>query len=191
MNQVLKLMQTVGYKVEDIKELITSLEMNKGFRELFELIRYNEKRFEVVIFSGCNTIFVDWIVERHQISDLIRKFYSNKAEISEDGSISVKRTHEHFCQMCDLSQCKQKLFKDYLEERLKENVTFENFVFIGDGKNDYCLTKGLKEGDLVCYRKGFPLEKLVLEGLREKEIICEGLCCESGLDVVEKLNKKN
>lgn len=190
MHNVMDLMRNEGFAIAEIKSLIESLELNTGFKDLFEFIKENKNKFEVIIFSGCNTIFVEWVIQFRQLENLIFKYYSNIAEYTSDGAIAIKSTHDHDCEDCDRSQCKQTLLKNYLFERQKENVLFKNMVFVGDGSNDFCLTKILTNDDLVCYRIGFELEKQInkwLEFNKKEEYLCRLLPWNTGFEIIESL----
>lgn len=189
MHNIFEIFHQQNFQVEEIKKIINSLELNKGFKELFEFINLKKESFEVIIFSGCNTIFVEWVIKNHKIDHIIRKFYSNKAEITNEGRINVDKTHEHDCENCEVSQCKQRLFKDYLTERSNEFVEFEEIVFIGDGGNDFCLAKFLKGSNLVCYREGYVLERLIDKFTENgnKEFTCDLLKWNDGFEIIEKI----
>ncbi len=190
MHNVLNLMKNEGFEISEIKTLIESLEMNTGFRDLFGFIKDNDNKFEVIIFSGCNTIFIEWIIKYRQLENLVYRYYSNIAQYTQDGAIAVEPTHNHDCLDCDRSQCKQILLKDFLKERNNENIYFKNMVFIGDGTNDFCLTKILTNNDLVCYRIGYVLEKRiknwqVLNNMQE--YLCKLLPWNTGYEIIERL----
>jgi len=89
MNEVMDLMNREGFAISEIKSFIESLELNIGFKDLFDFINQNINKFEVIIFSGCNTIFVEWIIRYRQLDNLIYKYYSNLAEYTSDGRIAI------------------------------------------------------------------------------------------------------
>jgi len=190
MNDVMDVMHEEGYDVPEIKNIIENLEYNIGFKDLFSFIEQNKNRFEVVIFSGCNTIFVDWIIRKKKLDNIIVEYHSNLAEISKDGKIKIRSTHLHECKECDLSQCKQKLLKDYVSRRDAQNIKFKNVVFVGDGKNDFCLTKVLSKNDLVCYRIGYKLEEKIAKWKKDnfvEEVEYQSLPWNTGFEIIEKL----
>ena len=190
MNDVMILMKNEGFAISEIKSFIESLELNIGFKDLFDFIKENKNKFEVIIFSGCNTIFVEWVIQYRKLDNLIYKYYSNIAESSTKGVIAIKSTHNHDCADCDKSQCKQILLRDYLIERKKENISFKNMVFVGDGSNDFCLTKILTNNDLVCYRIGYALEKQIKKWLdlnKKEEYLCRVLPWNTGFEIIERL----
>lgn len=190
MNDIMHLMKQEGFDIPQVKNIIESLEYNIGFKDLFDFISENEKCFDVIIFSGCNTVFIEWILESKQIKKLILKFYSNIAEISHTGVLKVDSTHSHDCLSCDKSQCKQLLLKEFLSQQNNLNVSYRNLVFVGDGSNDFCLTKILNKSDLVCYRVGYELEKKIKNwknSNKSDEYICNLLPWNTGFEIIEKL----
>ena len=190
MNQVMQLMKNEGYEIPEIKSFIESLELNIGFKDLFDFLKSNQNKFEVILFSGCNTIFVEWVTQYRKIDNIIYKYYSNIAEYTSDGAIAVKPTHSHDCKDCEISQCKQTLLKDYLNERKNEKINFKQMIFVGDGSNDFCLTKMLSEKDLVCYRIGYDLEKKIQKWItlnNKNEYVCRLLPWNTGFEIIESL----
>jgi len=80
--------------------------------------------------------------------------------------------------------------KDYLKERTNENIIFKNMVFVGDGSNDFCLTTIFTNNDLVCYRIGFALEKMIKKWQvqnEKNEYICKLLPWNTGFEIIENL----
>lgn len=190
MNDIMHLMSKEGFSIAEVKKIIQSLEYNIGFKDLFDFISDNKHRFEVIIFSGCNTVFLEWILESKKIENLIFKVYSNIAKITQAGVLTVDSTHVHDCSSCDKSQCKQVLLQDFLNQQRNKNVSYRNLVFVGDGVNDFCLTKILTKDDLVCYRIGFELEKKITEWKKCNNLDdynCHLLPWKTGFEIVDKL----
>jgi len=46
----------------------------------------------------------------------------------------------------------------------KSSIKYDVVAFVGDGENDFCPTVRLRETDIVFPRRGFPLDKHIIEG---------------------------
>ena len=57
--------------------------------------------------------------------------------------------------------CKGKIVGEIMHSHLEKQVSGEviKFVYGGDGKNDFCAAKQLRNGDAVLARKEFTLEE--------------------------------
>jgi len=77
-----------------------------------------------------------------------------KNKEDEDGD-NVELMNPHYCDLCAANLCKTKvLCEEVLPRHKKRNYDFANqIVYIGDGGNDFCPIRQLKEGDYAFVRK--------------------------------------
>lgn len=189
MQEVYKKMNDENIKIERIKEIVEDIEFNPGFIELFEFLKSNQKLFETLIISGANTLFLKWILQKHNLTDLFPIYYSNIAEPCQNHIIKIEPYHTHDCLSCDQSQCKRIILKEYLETKKIENTYYSNLIFIGDGLNDYCPATFFMEGDILFPRYEFPLyKKLDLEGYKDK-LRCGIHYWKDGHKIIEVISK--
>ena len=187
MQRVFLRLKNDGVKLEQVKALIQGLKLSKNFSDLFEFIRKKISRFDCIIISGANTLFIKWLIEKHKWEDIFLDYYANPAEPNEEKLISIRNYHSHNCESCDGSQCKSIVLNDYLT---KKNNPYRNVIYLGDGGNDYCPSKLLKESDLLFPRKKYRLYEMLFKKQKIKNLKCKVIPWENGLEIIEaiKLN---
>ena len=113
----------------------------------------------IIIISDSNSDFICHILKTLGLDDLVEKVFTNPASWSEAGLLEIKPYHHQ--ETCDLSTanlCKGQILEDYVKESEKQ---FSFLCYVGDGRNDFCPSLRLGEGDLVCVREGFSLQKYI------------------------------
>lgn len=192
MREVFQNLKKLNFSVNDLKTIIESIELNEGFKEIFDFLSENKHSFESIIISGSNTLFVDWVIKKNGIENVFTKVYSNKADLCEQNLIKIDPTHAHECDSCNPCQCKRIVLKDFLEEKRKmEQVFYTNKVFIGDGENDFCPGKDFGREDFVLGRSGFHLDLYVKKLMNEKKFgyPYNYLSWRNGHDIMKVLRK--
>jgi 2,3-diketo-5-methylthio-1-phosphopentane phosphatase len=155
--------------LEQIKKRVESIPLNEGFSEIFEFIRKNKEKFETLIVSGANTLYIKWLIEYHKINDIIDGYFSNFAEPDEEMLIKISPNHVHNCPICthDLSQCKKKVLEEFFYKLknigYKESVysVYCSILYIGDGSNDFCPSTMLGINDFLFPREDYELHQMV------------------------------
>jgi len=155
--------------LEQIRKIVESIPLNEGFLEIFEFIRNNKEKFETLIVSGSNTLYIEWLIDYHKLNDIIDGYFSNFAEQDEDMLIRISPNHVHNCPLCceDLSQCKKKVLEEFFFKiknlRNKDSVysLYSAIVYVGDGSNDLCPSTLLGKNDFLFPREEFQLHKIV------------------------------
>ena len=163
---------------------VESIELTKGMKELFEFIRENKEKFNIIIASCSNTFTINTILKYNKINDLIDDIRTVIANPSEENLFIVTQNRFHNCKNCNPAQCKKEEFLDYE----KENGTFKYHVYICDGLNDFCLTKILGKNDYVCVRKDYDLyKKLCVE--KKDKVDCNIFTWSNAEEIIEILKK--
>jgi len=189
MQQVYIHLKADNVPLSKIKERVEKIPLNKGFLELFEFMKSKKERFDTLIISGANTMFLQWFLAKHNVVNLFPKYYSNIAIPDEEVLIRINPFHQHDCTNCDLSQCKKVLFKLYLSSNNIDINHYSNVLYAGDGENDYCLSTFLRENDMLFPRIGFPLhEKLFTKG-EHKNLKCKIHPWNDGFKILEEVQK--
>jgi pyridoxal phosphate phosphatase PHOSPHO2 len=185
MQEVYKKMTEENIKIDQIKEIVENLEFNSGIPDLFDFIKSNKIYFDTLIISGSNTLFIDWKLQKHNLTDLFPVYFSNIAEPCEHQIIKIDPYHKHDCLSCDQSQCKRIIMREHLELQKEKNIYYKNLFFVGDGLNDFCPATIFKETDLLFPRYEFPLyKKLYLKGFKEK-LKCGVHSWKDGFKIIE------
>lgn len=153
-------MNEENIKVEKIKEFIQKMELTKGMKELFNYIKYinsfrDDIKIDVIIISGANTKFVEWVIKANDLKDIITDYFSFKCNINEN-LLELKEFHLSNCESCDPYLCKQKVINDYL---LDKKYLYNKYFFCGDGYNDYCACLAISKFNfsIVYVREGYGL----------------------------------
>ena len=189
MQNVYKSMKEENIQLKHIEDVVSNMEFNPGFTELFDFMKNNQKYFETLIISGANTLFLKWVLGKNNLTELFPVSYSNIAVPNDDDLINIRPYHSHNCDSCDKSQCKRIILKEFLQMKKEINVLYTNLIFVGDGLNDYCPATFFKEEDILFPRVDFPLhKKLYKNGFLEK-LKCQVHVWKDGYKIIEVVKK--
>jgi 2,3-diketo-5-methylthio-1-phosphopentane phosphatase len=188
MQEVYKKMKEENVNISQVKEIVENLPFNPGYEELFELIKSNKDKFEALIISGANTLFLEWVLQRRGLTGLFPIYFSNWAEPDENLVIKIRPHHSHDCNTCDESQCKKLILSSYLENSNKCEQ-YSKFIYVGDGENDYCVATLLREGDLLFPRANFPLDKKLHQKGFIENMKCHVHIWDDGYKIIEEVKK--
>lgn len=118
------------------------------------------------ILSDANSIFIREALSAHELGHCFAAadaVYTNAAHVDADSDrVRVRRFHDaaaepHNCHHCPLNLCKGAVL-DAIRARA-EHVN-ARFVYVGDGRNDWCPTSRLRAGDWVFARSAYALGDL-------------------------------
>jgi len=133
----------------------------------------------VSIVSDANQFFIETILKHHRVNHLVHQIYTNPALVHCDNN-SLHLTHycahinvPHQCLTCPVNMCKgeiiERLISQEVDQQADSNETF--IVYVGDGSNDFCAAKRLGQNDLLFARRGYRLEKHILQS--EEKLRCK------------------
>eukprot|EP00088_Acartia_fossae_P018320 TRINITY_DN20585_c0_g1_i2.p1 TRINITY_DN20585_c0_g1~~TRINITY_DN20585_c0_g1_i2.p1 ORF type:complete len:274 (+),score=36.21 TRINITY_DN20585_c0_g1_i2:67-822(+) len=194
MGEVFKLLHHHNVKKENILTLMESLEFTPGMVDLLRK-SVEEHNAKIIIISDSNSVFINHILETHNLQHLVDVVYTNPATWKEDGVLEIKPYHHQTD--CDLSTenlCKGLILEEYIKN---QSAQFPFVVYVGDGGNDFCPALRLANDDLVCVREGYSLQKQIPKHKEERglQIKSEILYWKSGDEILsriqEKLKKEN
>lgn len=140
---------------------------HRGHARALTFISENKSDIDCIIISDSNTVFIDWVLHASGLKSAIDDVFTNPANIDARGYVSVRCFHAHDCTQCPINLCKRRVLHDFRENQAKAGVHYERICYIGDGGNDFCPIKELREGDIAMPRKGFTLEKLLCKAISE------------------------
>ncbi len=184
MQEVYHKMRDENIELNQIKEIIDKCELNPGFTELFDLIKENKDKFDCIIVSGANTLFVKWIIEKNGLSDIFIDFFSNIAEPCAENLIKIEQANYHSCNTCDESMCKKLIVEEYIV-----NKQYDRLLYLGDGSNDYCPATMFREKDYLFPRENFALFNKLYKKNFINQLKCNVIPWKSGHCVVEMIKK--
>lgn len=154
---------------ESIRSVMHTIPFTDGMVELFTFISGHKNDIDCIIISDANTLFIDWILDAAGIRPAFDKVFSNPASIDNRGYVTVQCYHSHNCVKCPINMCKRKILEDFIEAQDKAGVEYKWTIYAGDGSNDLCPLKSMREGDIAMPRKGYTLERLLLAGVATKD----------------------
>lgn len=136
MRAVLEFFHEKNITADMIKERLQECPMTKGMQELLRYLHDHRKPskltveegdengvtpktktvYETVILSDANSCFIQWILEKHHLSDAFAKVLTNPSEVTADGRIKLGEYHEQ-------TECNGFLYKPKLCRTLFEYLS--------------------------------------------------------------------
>lgn len=126
------------------------------------------------ILSNANQVLIDVVLTANGLKNVFKndQIWTNPGWFDpETGTLRVQRYHNvipqtadgvvrnpHRCGLCAANLCKGKVLREELLPRhdpaRRRHGHFENqVIYIGDGANDFCAVRSLKEGDVAMVRR--------------------------------------
>ncbi|XP_016057246.1 PREDICTED: pyridoxal phosphate phosphatase PHOSPHO2 [Miniopterus natalensis] len=159
MGRVFKYLGDEGVREDEMKRTVTSMPFTPGMVELLNFIRKNKDKFDCIIISDSNSVFIDWVLEATSFHDVFDKVFTNPAAFDGSGHLTVENYHAHSCNRCPRNLCKNVVLVEFIDKQLQQGVNYTQIVYIGDGGNDLCPITFLKKNDVAMPRKGYTLQK--------------------------------
>jgi len=119
------------------------------------------RRTKLIIISDANTFFIETYFSNQKPPVKLDGLITNKAERSPENYLKLTpyETQEQ-CPLCPRNLCKGTALMKYIEQ----NGPFKSVFYVGDGGNDVCPATRLTETDTVFVRKGFAMERIIMQG---------------------------
>ncbi|XP_004375593.1 pyridoxal phosphate phosphatase PHOSPHO2 [Trichechus manatus latirostris] len=159
MGRVFKYLGDKGISEDEMKRAMTSVPFTPGMVELLNFIRTNRNKFDCIIISDSNSVFIDWVLKAASFHDVFDKVFTNPAAFNNSGHLTVENYHTHSCTRCPKNLCKKAVLVEFIDNQLQQGVNYTQIVYIGDGGNDFCPVTFLKKNDFAMPRKGYSLQK--------------------------------
>jgi len=169
-----------------IKQVLEEIPLTHGFKELLEYLNSNKEKVDSIIISNANTLFVDWILQKHGFKMVFDGIFTNPATITDD-KIQILNYHSHECKLCALTSvnlCKKTVLLKYLMGK-----QYKKLYYAGDGYNDFCPTTIMKKEDLVFSRKNYPLSDALKQNKKKNEYEATIIYWTDGFDILKEIQK--
>ena len=155
-NYLFQKLKSNNFTLQDVNLTLDKMELSPKMSELFDYIRKNKSKYEIIIISGDIDYSINHILKHYNIFDLFDCIISNKSiiqNINDERLLYIPENQfPHSCNLCIESQCKGLELQKFLEKNGKK---FKKIVFVCDGGNDFCpCKKVLAKGDVVFPRVG-------------------------------------
>ena len=191
-NYYFKRVKDIGLTLKNINSILEKLEFSPKMKDLFNYLRKNKSKYEMIILSGDYDYSVNHILKYHGFLELFDDLILIKSIIQDEKSERLifipKDQFPHKCNLCISSQCKGLELKKYLDENREKQ--YSKLIFICDGGNDYCPCKKiLKKGDIVFPRVDYGLYKKLFEQKLINELECNVNPWKSADEIITKLEE--
>ncbi|XP_005104823.1 pyridoxal phosphate phosphatase PHOSPHO2 [Aplysia californica] len=192
MGEIFKYLHRNGSTPENILNCMSEISLTEGIQELLHFTRKSTS-FEHIIISDSNSVFIDHILKKNQLSSLFRTF-TNPARFEDNGCLIIEQYHtQDWCPLSTVNLCKGHILNEFISERQQHGVTYHHVIYVGDGFNDLCPGLALRPQDFLMPRVGFKLHK-VIEKMAEKnkpvprsKLEASVVPWSSGLDILQHL----
>lgn len=159
----------------DIRSCMREIKLDASMIDLVRELN-EQRRYELIIISDANTVFIDTILRANNIDKHFSTVYTNPARFDLNGRLTVRPFNDENCQilnsclspdLCASNICKGSILKHHLEIMKERNITSGGYCqdisifYFGDGRNDYCPGLFLKSTDYNFIRKGYSLERML------------------------------
>ena len=177
-----------GFTYEDVKKHFQSLNLSPKMEELLNYLRENKSKFETIIVTGNNEQVVDLVLSSHGIKDCFDYILCNKSILDEKNIFKIWAVNEKYenCEDDKPFLCKSLFFEDFIKD--KKNC-FDRIFYIGDGRNDFCLSKKLGKNDIVFPRFNYSLYKILFDKNGKNEVKAKIIPWNNGKDILDVLQK--
>uniref|UniRef100_UPI00358F9FE1 pyridoxal phosphate phosphatase PHOSPHO2-like isoform X1 n=1 Tax=Myxine glutinosa TaxID=7769 RepID=UPI00358F9FE1 len=164
MRKVLAYLNDSGVTVGKLKARLKEMQLVEGMAELLCWLASEHDRFDVILVSDSNSLFIDWILQRVDLQHVFGHIFTNPATVDACGHVLLKPHHSHSCSRCPVNLCKGQVLREYVAS---QPCCFSSIVYVGDGANDLCPVLSLSCKDAVLPRKGYSLMRWIKELLSE------------------------
>lgn len=127
------------------------------------------------VLSDANMFFIETILKHHGIFECFTEVNTNPSFVDEQNRLRIFPHHDfnklsHGCNLCPPNMCKGKIIERIRASTFAQGM--KRFIYLGDGKGDYCPMLKMSEGDYVMPRKNYPVWDLITSnvGLIKAEI---------------------
>lgn len=154
-----------GRTIEDIGECLKRAPVDPHIIEAIKSAHALGCDLRVV--SDANTFFIETILKHHGFLDCFSEINTNPCYVDEEGRLRILPFHaaaddatkpSHGCTLCPPNMCKGEIL-----ERIRCSLGEgkKQFIYVGDGKGDYCPSLKLSEIDCVMPRKNYAAWDLI------------------------------
>lgn len=115
---------------------------------------------DLKIISDANQFFIETILKHYGIFECFSEIITNPTLVDQEGRLRISPYHDynvspHGCDLCPRNMCKGLVMNQI--RSLEKGSERPIYIYLGDGKGDYCPTIKLKDVDYGMPRKGYYL----------------------------------
>ncbi|KAF9614027.1 hypothetical protein IFM89_014827 [Coptis chinensis] len=162
MDRMMKELHSLGRTIEEIAEVLKRVPL---YPKIISAIKSaHVLGCDLRIVSDANHFFIETILKHHGLIDCFSEINTNPCFVDEEGRLRIIPYHNFNTSSLGCELCPPNMCKGLVIERIKASV-FANrkkrFIYLGDGKNDFCPSTKLREVDYVMPRKDYPVWELI------------------------------
>uniref|UniRef100_J3L1M2 Phosphatase n=2 Tax=Oryza brachyantha TaxID=4533 RepID=J3L1M2_ORYBR len=160
MDRMMAELHAQGRSADDIRECLRSAPLDAHV--LSAIRTASALGCDLRVVSDANAFFIETVLEHHGVLGCFSEISTNPARVDGDGRLRISPFHDpdsspHGCSLCPDNMCKGKII-----ERIQATANGKrHFIYIGDGRGDYCPSLKLGEGDYVMPKENHPLWNLI------------------------------
>lgn len=168
MDLMMKQLHLEGKTIEDIAQVLKRAPLDphviSAIKSAYAL------GCDLRVVSDANHFFIETILKHHGVLECFTEINTNPSCVDEEGKLRIFPYHDfttnsttcsHGCSLCPPNMCKGKIV-----ERIQASVDGKKtFIYLGDGKGDYCPSLKLREGDFMMPRKNYPVWELITSNM--------------------------
>lgn len=162
MDTMMKELHSQGKTIAEIEDSLKSAPIDpKSIRAIQSAHAFG---CDLRIVSDANTFFIETVLKHHGLMGCFSEINTNPGYIDQAGRLRISPHHDfttcsHGCDLCPPNMC-----KGIVIEKIKAEVFAQGssrFIYLGDGKGDFCPSTRLREEDYVMPRKDYPVWELI------------------------------
>ncbi|OEL21336.1 Inorganic pyrophosphatase 3 [Dichanthelium oligosanthes] len=172
MDRMMAELHARGKTAEDIRDCLRSAPLDAHVISAIKTA--SSLGCDLKVVSDANTFFIETVLAHHSVLGCFSEISTNPASVDADGRLRISPFHDsssapHGCSLCPENMCKGKIIEKIQDrssvchtDQCATLISAKNqhFIYIGDGKGDYCPSLKLGEGDYVMPKENYPLWKL-------------------------------
>uniref|UniRef100_A0A0E0JKT4 Phosphatase n=1 Tax=Oryza punctata TaxID=4537 RepID=A0A0E0JKT4_ORYPU len=178
MDRMMAELHAQGRSADDIRDCLKSAPLDAHI--LSAITTASALGCDLRVVSDANAFFIETVLEHHGVLGCFSEISTNPARVDGDGRLRISPFHDpdsspHGCSLCPENMCKGiiQMKRDMdnrnlawspgkIIERIQATANGKrHFIYIGDGRGDYCPSLKLGEGDYVMPKENYPLWNLI------------------------------
>ncbi|KAL5728832.1 3'(2'),5'-bisphosphate nucleotidase [Ranunculus cassubicifolius] len=159
MNIMMKELHSQGRTIQEIADILKTAPMDP--KVISAIKSAHALGCDLRVVSDANVFFIETILKHHGLIDYFSEINTNPVFVDE-GRLRIMPYHDFTG--CSHASCPPNMCKGLIIERIKASAFAEGnkrFIYLGDGKGDFCPMTKLREDDFVMPRKNYPVWELI------------------------------
>uniref|UniRef100_A0A2P2NLV9 Uncharacterized protein MANES_16G103700 n=1 Tax=Rhizophora mucronata TaxID=61149 RepID=A0A2P2NLV9_RHIMU len=158
MDRMMQELDARGKTAEDIADCLSRTPLHPRIAAVIKWA--NALGCDLRIVSDANQFFIERILEHHELLGCFSQIHTNPSFVDHNGRIRIIPYHAlslppHGCSLCPANLCKGMVIEQIRASILESEN--HRFIYVGDGKGDYCPSLRFGEDDYIMPRKNYPL----------------------------------